>query len=267
MKKILVTAVSVLILSGMLYAHNKKLATETIQNAEAKIADIEKLDDIKQFIPYKLYSEGLMNIVNAKTSLAQNNFGRSYYLASIAYIQLDCSVIQAETNKIVLAGGSIKPSGTDDKKTIPDGSTPDPGKKIVPDGTGPVPDSSKTSSLIERAGLEKKQSVYVRSINDDEIFHADGFTVNTNGKNILNRVIDLMKENPESKITVISHLHRRDNHGIGLRKSDAVRSFISGRGINAGRITTISSGSREVVKSGSGFRRIDRIEIIISGID
>jgi peptidoglycan-associated lipoprotein len=84
----------------------------------------------------------------------------------------------------------------------------------------------------------------------------------------------IMRANPAVRIRVEGHADERGsteyNLALGQRRSETVRSFLAGYGIDAGRVGTLSYGKERPMVEGTGeavWARNRRAEFVVTGGD
>jgi peptidoglycan-associated lipoprotein len=107
--------------------------------------------------------------------------------------------------------------------------------------SGPVPGS--TQDFVINAG-------------DRVYFDTDQYTVRADGQQTLDRQAQWLSRYPRVAVRVEGNCDERGtreyNFALGARRADAVKQYLVTRGINPGRITTISYGKEQPLDGGTG---------------
>ena len=109
----------------------------------------------------------------------------------------------------------------------------------VDDGKGMTATDTVTVQVIAPAA--KKQMTF-----EDVHFDFDRYSLRPEATRLLDEAIKAMQEDPNLRITVEGHTCNigttEYNLALGERRSSAVRDYLTGRGINASRLQTVSYG-------------------------
>src|SRR5688572_8867161 len=109
----------------------------------------------------------------------------------------------------------------------------------VDDGKGMTATDTVTVQVIAPAA--KKQMTF-----EDVHFDFDRYSLRVEATRILDEAIKALNEDPNLRITVEGHTCNigttEYNLALGERRSSAVRDYLTGRGINASRLQTVSYG-------------------------
>lgn len=252
MKKIIILT-AVLFLSADIYSYNKDTAKASINKAEIEAVAVDKLEGLTDFIPYKLYTEAVINLITAKGLFNEKKYSESHYLASISAIQFKSAGIKASAVKEKVSAGGRKTASKE------------PSRGITPSTTDEEFDTSGGDPII-RAGLVKKGPVYTSNISDINMFYANSFKIHHAGKRSTAKIIDVMTAYPDCKLTIVGHTCKIDTSGTSLRKAISVRNYLVKMGIKRGRISANGASNREVMHTPHGYKRVDRVEFIITQI-
>ena len=90
---------------------------------------------------------------------------------------------------------------------------------------------------------------------DTVYFATDSSTLNTEAQGVLRAQAEWLKANPALNILVEGHCDERAsreyNLALGDRRANAVKSFLTGLGLEGSRVETISYGKERPVATGS----------------
>ncbi len=85
-------------------------------------------------------------------------------------------------------------------------------------------------------------------------FEYDKSTLSSSEKAKLNSNVEWMKKNANSKMTIEGHCDQRGsneyNLSLGERRANAVKQMLTGLGISAGRLSTVSFGEEKPLMQG-----------------
>jgi peptidoglycan-associated lipoprotein len=96
-----------------------------------------------------------------------------------------------------------------------------------------------------RAGAEA--TARARAILEEIVhFDYDASTIRADAQEALARKVPLLRANPQVRMRVVGHADERGsveyNLALGMRRANAVRDYLAGFGIEAGRFETVSMG-------------------------
>ncbi len=107
--------------------------------------------------------------------------------------------------------------------------------------TGPIPGS--TQDFVINAG-------------DRIYFGYDQYSVSTDGAAILDKQSEWLRRYPQVRVRIEGNCDERGtreyNFALGARRANAVRDYLVGRGVQGGRIETVSYGKERPVDPGTG---------------
>jgi len=232
----------ILITSINIYAWDKQKVIDVIRDAESLTNSVDQDYEIKEFIPYDYYSEALVNVRNAKNEMKKKQYKIAYCYASISMIKLKTAIVIADTRKKIYTKLLVE-------------------KNYYKKNTG-----DKNLMNIIEANLLKKGPVYTIQLPDKNIFKKNSYILNKRGKKYTDRIYNVLEAYPESKIKIVGHTGTFDMRNYSKTKARKIASFFQKKGIDRNRIEYIGAGNRIVLNTPLGFRRVNRIEIIISGI-
>ena len=103
---------------------------------------------------------------------------------------------------------------------------------------------------------------------DNVLFDFDKTAIKPDGVKILDRLIAFLKENAEKKVDLEGHTDsvgtEQYNQGLSERRTAAVKDYLTGRGIDAGRILSRGFGETKPIadnKTAEGRAKNRRVEI------
>jgi peptidoglycan-associated lipoprotein len=152
------------------------------------------------------------------------------------------------TSKLILAAALVATAGCAKKR--PPVLPPEPATSTQPTtggeqtgqvGTGVVPGSRED---------------FMRSVTSDTVrFGLDMYDIDPEARAILDTQATWLQRYPNVRITVEGHCDERGtreyNLALGDRRANAAKNYLVARGIDAGRITTISYGKERPAALGS----------------
>jgi peptidoglycan-associated lipoprotein len=143
--------------------------------------------------------------------------------------------LMAAAGLMVLAGCTTKPPAT----TAPPIEPPP-----AADNTAPV--TSESSSIIPGSAEDLRVNV-----GDTVHFDYDHYELRDEDRNILQRQASWLQKYPQARVTVEGHCDERGtreyNLALGARRANAVKEYLVGLGVSAGRLTTISYGKERPI--------------------
>lgn len=243
--KIIALFISFFIFSLPVEAKNKNEAAQVLSDAENLLERIDLNKTLSNNLPGEIYSRAVINIIKASNYMEASDFDNAYFYATDAIIKLQASEVMAKSRDLK------------DKKIE--------NELLFYKSRGGT--SCEKVTLVMRANLQKKGKVYSVFYHDIEIFENNSVHLKSSGKNKIETLIAILKEFPGSSIKVIVHTANNDYNRFSEFKAEAVNKFIVRKGIAKERVSSSGIGNREVLDPGLGFKRIDRIEIVVSGLD
>ena len=169
-------------------------------------------------------------------------------LCLVAILLAGCS---ANSKKFGANGGddSMAPlpgqGGTDTTPGIPLPARPD----------GVNPDTDVDYSVLAA------QTIY---------FDFDSNTIRASERGKLQAIADWLKQNDGKRLMLAGHADVRGtpeyNRGLGERRSEAVREYLVGLGVDAGRLFTISYGSDRPAVQGSDEAAFSKNRRVVPGV-
>jgi len=247
MKKIITASFIVLIAAAPLFSWDQKLSTTEIQLAQKKMSDLEYNFELTKFIPHDYYAEAVISLRKARLAMEKKDYLNAYYHSSMAIVKIETTTVSALVRKTKEELTKLEIEHL--KKQKP---------KIV---------KKPASNEIIDANLLKKGNVYRIVFPDKNIFVSGKYTLNEFGRESLQKIVKVLEKFNKSTVTIAGHSKHRDLKNYTRRKADFLKKFLSESGIAGERISTVGAGNHEAMDTAVGFRRVNRIEIVISGID
>jgi outer membrane protein OmpA-like peptidoglycan-associated protein len=245
LKLIPVLLISVIIISFPAYSKDRNTSLKAIEQSENSLKNLDSLIEIKQYIPSDIYNEAVINIINARSQYDKSEFDSAYYLATVAYIRLEAAknfskAKENKNKKIMLELESCRKN---------------------PTGIN----SNKINAILD-SGLLKKNETLTISILDKNLFSGGDFKLSDAGKKKLSGIIEVIKLFPECSVKIAGHSSSFDYKAYTKYKAEAIMKYFISSGVTAENVSSDGIGNNEVLETPVGFKRLDRVEIIISGI-
>ena len=118
---------------------------------------------------------------------------------------------------------------------------PPPPPPVAEQPTGPVPGS--TQDFVINAG-------------DRIYFDYDSYSIRGDAGPVLDKQSEWLRRYPQVKVRIEGNADERGtreyNFALGARRANAVRDYLVGRGVQAGRIETVSYGKERPIDPGTG---------------
>jgi|GEM_PF-1268097 len=242
----------------------QKDAQKKIKEADIIVRDYEtKYKEYLKHIPHDTYSDAIINIVTAKTLLNKKSYYNAYFLAKIAIIKLNTAAIIAQKRKLNVQYQKIVATyNADQLNKI---SNLDTKNKSLTTSNKELLKKIELYQLIISSKLSIHGPSIVASYYDEELFSSKLF-LGISGIERLQQLYEILKRNPNCFITIAGHSARYDYKNITLKKAIIIKNHLTNLGIKSRRITAIGLGNTEVSPTGKGYRRTNRIEVILNGI-
>ena len=246
MKRPVLILILISLCAHPLYSWDQKKATEKIQAARQKMSDLEYNFELKKYIPHDDYAEAVISLRKASLAIERKDYLHAYYHSSMSIVKTETTTISALARKanyeqLALEKDYYKKHQAPSKKAI-------------------------DLSDIIAANLLKKADTYHRVLPDKNIFIKRKYRLSKRGKETMNKIAAVLKNHESAKIKIVGHSKYRDLKAYTRRKADYLKMYLAEEGIKPERIETIGLGNSEVMDTAIGFRRVNRVEIIITGI-
>jgi peptidoglycan-associated lipoprotein len=123
---------------------------------------------------------------------------------------------------------------------------PAPPPPPAPPAAAPAPRPLTEEEIFARKSVDQLNSE--RPL-DDVFFDLDKSDIRDDGRSALQRNADWLKKWPSTQITVEGHCDSRGsseyNLGLGSRRANAVKDYLSSLGVPANRLTIVSKGKEQ----------------------
>lgn len=117
---------------------------------------------------------------------------------------------------------------------------PPPPPPVAEQPTGPVPGSTQD---------------FVINVGDRVYFDYNAYSVRADAGPILDKQSEWLRRYPQVKVRIEGNCDERGtreyNMALGARRANAVRDYLVGRGVDAGRIETVSYGKERPIDPGT----------------
>lgn len=159
------------------------------------------------------------------------------------------------TKLVCLIGSTALLAGCANKET--DLPPPPPPPSSSSQGAGStMPTSPGASGPITPAVIPGSLQDFVQSAGADRVFFGyDSYFLDDEARAVLQKQADWLQRNASIRATVEGHSDERGtreyNLALGARRAEAVKNYLVGAGVPAGRIETISYGKERPVALGS----------------
>jgi peptidoglycan-associated lipoprotein len=122
------------------------------------------------------------------------------------------------------------------------------------------------------AALDREMARVREALSEMVFFEYDSFDLTPEAQERLRNKAEIMRSVPSVTLRIEGHADQRGsteyNLALGQRRAEAVRTFLEGYGIDAGRFSTISYGKGRPLEEGGGedsFARNRRAEFVVTG--
>lgn len=241
----MIPLIALLFITIPIFSKNKNEASQVLSNAENLLESIDSNKTLSNNLPGEIYSRAVINIIKASNYMEASDFDNAYFYATDAIIKLQASEVMAKTRELK------------DKKVE---------NELLFYKSKGGGSSCEKAAVVMRANLQKKGKFYSVFYHDMEIFEKH-MQLTGNGKSKIDTIVNILKEFPGSSVRIIGHTASSDFNRSSELKADVVNKYILKKGIDKSRVTHSGIGNREVLDPGLGFRKIDRLEIVISGLE
>ena len=168
-------------------------------------------------------------------------------------------------------------------RSRPPATTPEPGTDVGSYDPGMSEDSIRMArereeaDRLERERLERERlerdAMRARDVLTEIVFFEyDSDEITGDAEELLRLKAAVLSSNPNVRVRIDGHADQRGsteyNLALGQRRAEAVRAFLSGYGVDTGRITTTSYGKERPLMEGSdeyAWSRNRRAEFAITG--
>ena len=109
----------------------------------------------------------------------------------------------------------------------------------------------QSGAIVPGSDADFRRSVTSNTVN----FAVDQFDIDATARAILDSQAEWLGRNPAVRVTIEGHADERGtreyNLALGDRRANAAKNYLAARGVDAGRMTTISYGKERPVATGS----------------
>lgn len=156
-----------------------------------------------------------------------------------------------KTAAVVVALAALTAAGCTRRET-PAPVTPDPGPSQPTNPTNPTnPTGPVTGGPITPGSVQD----FTINIGDRVYFDFDSYSIRSDASRILAAQAGWLARYPQVMVRIEGNADERGtreyNLALGARRAESVRTYLIERGINAGRIDTISFGKERPIAAGS----------------
>ena len=236
-----------MILSNTCFATNKEEVKKIIDKAESIGDEVENNSLLKEFIPFDVYSDALLHIIYARNQLDKKKYDSAYFYGAISIIKFETATVFAQAKKTEYDRIVLERDFFRDQK----------GLKTA----------NSTLRYLINANLEKRGNAFRIIFLDKFLFSKKSKRLNKVGEKRLSKILPILRGFPRCKIKVISHSYYYDNKFYTQHKANRILKYFRQNGIKRNRLNAIGMGNKEVVETYLGYRRVNRIELVISGIN
>ncbi len=137
-------------------------------------------------------------------------------------------------------------------------------------------EEARRAEELRRAAAEAEaaRAALVNELAETIHFDYDQYTISSSDQQLLDRKAAIMRANPALRMRVTGHADERGsdeyNLALGMRRATAAKAYLSGRGVDAGRVEVASLGREVPIDPSSNEaawarNRRDEFEIIAGG--
>jgi peptidoglycan-associated lipoprotein len=131
-------------------------------------------------------------------------------------------------------------------------STPPPRDSYAPPPMREGPTTAPMAPMGARPGSSQD---FVVSAGDRVYFDYDQYTVRDDGKAVLDRQAQWLSRYPQVSVRIEGNADERGteeyNFALAGRRAEAIKSYLVGHGVAAGRVSTISYGKERPIDDGT----------------
>jgi outer membrane protein OmpA-like peptidoglycan-associated protein len=92
------------------------------------------------------------------------------------------------------------------------------------------------------------------------------YKISSEGKERLDKIIKVLSAYPNYKMKIVGHTSEQDHNDYSKQKADIIAKYFYEKNVTADRIEVIGLGNKEVLDTYLGYRRVDRVEFILSAL-
>jgi hypothetical protein len=238
--RIITTAFMLALVPCGLMAFTEDNAKNQIRRAQILLIQIDNNLNIRPYIPYDIYGDGLVELLEARKLFSENKFPRAFYKAAMATIKFETLEIMAEAREVRHRVLVIE---RDRCKKAPSYESDD-----------------DRPSLFTKKG-DTRRAILL----DSRILAVTGHALSTEGIKILDEVADTITRSGSGiRIVIAGHRGPKDPAQFALYKARLVARFLQDKGVAAERMDLYGVDD-EVMETPWGFKKVGRVEIILTG--
>lgn len=216
-------------------------ASKKYNDAESMKRSLEARAELSAFIPFDMFNLGSVRLERARVYLNDGKYNDAAYNATEASIRFEIASLTAQA----------RAARSEKMKLLSDSCT----AGIM---TNPVMD----------AQFFKKGDVFRANIYDRQVFVTKKdhvyYKISPEGKERLDKIIKVLGVYPNNKMKIVGHTAEPDHNDYSKQKADIIAKYLYEKNVTADRIEVIGLGNKEVFDTYLGYRRIDRVEFILS---
>jgi hypothetical protein len=238
-------AVTALLLPASLFAFTKEEAVNAIKNAENLENRIKTDTALGPHVPYDLYSEAALNLSSARTMLDDRDYSEAYYFASMSAVRFETACLTAQARQARYQRLSLL-------------------------GEQRGEDRKADDSTLGDSHMVKKGDVYHTWLYDWQLFIVKNrrvtYKLNPEAKEHLDSIVSLLQSYPGAKLKIVGHMAVPDYRDYSRKKAEIVARYFIEKKIPTERLEIIGVGNREVMETYVGYRRVSRVEFILTDV-
>jgi outer membrane protein OmpA-like peptidoglycan-associated protein len=249
--KILILITASLLLAAPAPAATKLDARNDLDQAKKLMERLESNDLIRDFIPHKNFYDAKVYLDTATFQFdEEKDYKVASYYAVLASIEIETTITIAKSRYKRNRKLEIEKEFC---------------KKIA---AGQSKKSALKIHLIESGVAREGASSYRSMLLDVSIFSPNSIVLNDQGKELLDRIYELLKLYPSSRLTIVGHTRQGDpDNVISVKKAESVAGYFTvSKGITPKRISFSGAGDTVPVESNNKKYPINRVEVSISGL-
>lgn len=223
------------------YASPKDDASQKVGEAETMKKSIDSNTELAPFVPFDFYNQASANTEKARQLLDDGKYHDAVYQAKDALLRFEIASLTAQARNARYQKMSLLSEKCS--------------SRIM---TNPVMD----------AQFLKKGDVFRANLYDRQVFVVKNghiyYKLSSDGKDRLDKIIKVLKEYPDYRMKIVGHTSESDYNDYSKQKADIIAKYLYGKDISSDRIEIMGLGNKEVLDTHLGFRRVDRVEFILS---
>jgi hypothetical protein len=221
----------------------KEDAVNIINNAETIEKNLEINQELNAYYPFDVFSRAILDVTKARNYLDDKKYSEAYYHGSMATVRLEIARLVAQARLIRYQK-----------------------MKLLSDLCG----SGARSNALMDANFFKKGPVFRAVLFDRQVFLKKNnrifYQLDLSGKDKLGKIIKVMLAYPKCKLKIAGHSDEVDNSEYTRRKAEVVLKYFLEKNVPPDRIEAVGMGNKEVMETHLGYRRVSRVEFILTGL-